>query len=384
MLQANSIKDSEKASLESNKTEASSKPSLNLLDLSLTEISKRSHSAKESRALLEAQASKQSETPPAKITKAPGSRPGADELRNYPELALSKQAMEALSDSSTPDPKQRWDKSNKLFHQAELSLEKYIEAQGGVAKMYASAKPFLTEIQNAVEQLKQGKRHLNGPDSKEKAEQEKQLQNIVKDFNSTETLSAIRGERGVQLQESLKNILTADEKDSLEDLNFVLNKVQLISSLRIQHAMMANQYGNANNEDNAKILSEEILKGIAASDPDTFRTSPEIHGLILQNQLGQAMDLSAGKAIALAFTDEAERTIAATQSPAAALLSDEERQNGAKQSMRLLLAALATNAQTTLEAWERWPSANQYRYFIDKARQIFSEQKKRENLAELV
>lgn len=303
----------------------------------------------------------------------------ADELRNYPELALSRQATEAFSDTQISNPVQRWNTSNKLFHQAELALERYIEGQGGVAKMYVNAKPFLSEIQNAVEQFKQGKRHLNVADSAQKVEQEKQLQERIKDFSAQDTLAGIRGERGADLQASLKQILNSDEKDSLDDLDFILNKIQLVASLRVQHSLLANQYANANNDENAKILSEEILKGIAATDPDTFRTSPEIHGLILQNQLGQPMDLSGGKAIALAFTDEAERTIAATQSPAAALLSNEERQNGANQSLRLLLAALATNEQTTLDAWERWPAANQYRYFIDKAKLIHSGQTKQSN-----
>ena len=366
MQRTHSIEDNFKTSLDQEpKAGENSKVHLNLLDLSAPENPKalQAHMAEMMKVAADTASA---DSAAVNSNKSPVS----DELRNYPELALSRQALDAFTDSNVSDPKERWNNSNKLFYQAELALERYVEGQGGVTKMYATAKPFLTEIQNAVDKFKQGKRRISGADSAEKKEQEKQLQQLVKDFTPQDTLSAIRGERGADLQDSLKKLLNADERDSLDDLDFVLNKIQLISSLRVQHALLANQYGSANNDENAKILSEQVLKGIAAADPDTFRTSPEIHGLILQNELGQPMDLSSGKAIALAFTDDAQRTIAQTQSPAAVLLSNDERQNGANQAMRLLLAALATNEQTTLNAWEHWSGANQYRYFIDKAKQF--------------
>lgn len=345
----------------------SAKLQLNLLEVSMPDMKSRT---------VDTAAAATDKAPEQATTKSTASQ--SEEAKLYPELILYKQALEAISETGT-ELKQRWEKANSLFHQAETVLERYIEGQGGAAKMSSSTQPYINELDSAIDAFRKSKRSLSGPDIPGKREQEDALRQVIKDLSQQDIVSALRGEKGETMQKLLISILNEDERESLADLDLILNKVQLVSSLRVKHALITNEYANATNDQVARILSEEILKSIAATDPDTFRTSPEIHGLILQSQIGQAMDLSNGKATALAFTDEAQRTIITTQSAAAVLLSNEERTAGASQALRLLAAALALNEQVVNEAWTRWQEGKNYQAFIERARQILDEQKKQAN-----
>lgn len=304
----------------------------------------------------------------------------ADESRDYPELVLTRKAVEVFADRST-DIKQNWEKANILLHQAEQMVEKYIEGQGGIVRMFQNANQFAAELYSAIDQFKQGKRGISGPDSPTKSEDEKKLREQIKDFSKQDELSALRGDRGADLQKALFGLLNNDEKDSLDDVNLLLNKAQLVSSIRVRHALLANQFATATNDQTAKYLSEELLKGIAAIDPDTFKTSPEIHGLILQSEKGKPMDLSEGKAISTAFADEAQKTISQTQIGPAILLGAAAMKAGQEQAIRLIAAAISANPQVAKESWASFQLADKFQPLFDRSQKLVDAVKHRSSIS---
>ena len=312
---------------------------------------------------------------------APADRPAdadlaaqqAEEARVYPELTLTRQALDALADRS--NPRQSWENANVLFHLAEVQVEKYIEYQGGIPKMFQNVNQLAEELYKGIDEFKQGKRGFNVPDYPNKTIDEERLREQIKNFSKKDQLAAIRGEKGPELRLALFNALDTEQKEILGEVDVALNKVELFSSIKLQHALAANKFGVENNDPGSRVLAENILKSIAATDPDTFRTSPEIHGLLLQSERGEPMDLTQGKAIATAMAEEAKKTIVTRVNSVDALFNPEARKEASEQALSYLVAALAANEQTTKSIWSSWSESQNFQALFSAAEAALAAQK---------
>lgn len=298
----------------------------------------------------------------------------AQEAQIYPELALTRQAMEALKEP-VGTAKEKWEKANAFFHIAEVQVEKYIEYQGGLNKIFHNVNQLAEELYKAIDDFSKSKRGISGADYPGKAADEAALRQQLTGMSKQDQLASIRGEKGAQLRESLFKMFNDDEKEIFSEIDVALNKVQLLSSIKLQHALAANKFGIENNEVSAKILAENILKSIAASDPETFKNNPEIRGLILQSERGEAMDLSEGKAFATAFTEEARKTIITTLTGVDALIDGEARRLGAERAVGLLVAALLANDKVTRAVWQAWTEGKNYSKIFSSAEAVIAAQK---------
>ncbi len=293
------------------------------------------------------------------------------ESKLYPELTLFRQAMETLKNKEG-DQKQNFEIANSYFHVAEIQLENYIEYQGGVTNMLKQAGLLADELYKAVDEFRAGTRSIEGPDFEGKKEIEARMRAELKDLSKQDILAALRGEKGFELRKSLFDCLNEDEKEMLAELDLALNKIQLLSSVKLQHALATNAFAIANNDPSAKILAENILKSIAASDPEGYRNNPEIRGLLLQSQYGQPMDLREGKAFATALCEEAQKTIVRMLMSADYLFDGEARMKAAEQAVGLLAAALAANGDTTRKMWASFPESKNYEGIFKAAETVVS------------
>ncbi len=294
------------------------------------------------------------------------------EARLYPELSFSKRAADVLA-AAAGTAREKWDQANALFHVAEIQVEKYIDLQGGIQKMFHKVSQLADEIYNVMDNFVKGNRGMKIPDSPEKPIQEDSLRQQLKSLNKDERLAAMRGEKGSALREGIFKICDDEEKDAFNEIDIALNKVQLHSSIKLQHALAANKYAAENNDISAKILSENILKSIAALDPDTYKNSPEIHGLILQSERGERMDLSEGKALSTALTAEAQKVIQMTLEGPDAAFDGDGRKQGAEQAAKFLAAALATNKSVCQNVWSSWDYAKKYNSIFSVAESLVSQ-----------
>lgn len=310
--------------------------------------------------------------PPKEIDKAALAQAMKEqEARVYPELSFSRKAMDVLS-GVAGTAKEKWDQANALFHVAEIQVEKFIDLQGGIQKMFHKVSQLADELYNVMDNFVKGNRGLKTADGPEKPKQEADLREQIGKLNKSERLAAIRGEKGPALREGIFNICDDEEKDAFTEIDVALNKVQLHSSIKLQHALAANKYAMDNNDINAKILAENILKSIAAVDPDTYRNSPDLHGLILQSERGEPMDISEGKAFSTAMTAEAQKVIQMNLEGPDAAFDGEARKQGAEQAAKLLAAALASNRNVCKSVWETWEYAKKYQAIFSTAESMIA------------
>lgn len=342
--------------------------------VSLTELTADKSSSKNetSNKVTEAESSPPNKLPELQNEKDIEKTAKEQEARLYPELAFSKRAADVLA-SVAGTAREKWDQANALFHVAEIQVEKYIDLQGGIQKMFHKVSQLADEIYNVMDNFIKGNRGLKIADGPEKPKQEDILRQHLKNLNKDERLAALRGEKGAALREGIFNICDDEEKDAFNEIDIALNKVQLHSSIKLQHALAANKYAAENNDINAKILSENILKSIAAVDPETYKNSPEIHGLILQSERGERMDLTEGKALSTALTSEAQKVIQMTLEGPDAAFDGDSRKLGAEQAAKFLAAALATNKLVCQNVWSSWDYAQKYNSIYAVAESLVSQ-----------
>lgn len=293
----------------------------------------------------------------------------AEELRAYPELALLTEAEQVLADKSL-DSKTSWEKASTLFHLAELQLENQIDLLGGAQAMRKKTELFAVDIVRAIENFKKNERGFQTADYPNKATDERQLRELIKDLPASEVISSMLAERDLKLSEQLLKALDDDEKEMLAEMKYMSNKLQILPAIKIKHALAANNQFAKTGDVSDKIFAENILKSYAATDPAGYQSSPEIKGLLIQSQRGESMDLSDGKATALAFTEEAKRVILMALAGVDAIFNGEQRQAAALQSIKLLAAGLAANFELANKHWHDWPNSKSYPIIFQRAKEM--------------
>lgn len=311
------------------------------------------------------------ESKPADITAADLQK---TEAALYPELILTRQALDALADRS--DPKKAWENANAFFHLAGVQVERYIEYQGGISKIFHNVNQLAEELYKGIDEFKQGKRGFDLPEFAGKQLEEERLRELVKDFDKKDMLASIRGEKGQDLRTAFFNVFNIEEKEMLSEVDLALNKVELLSSIKLQQALAANKYAVENKDLTARVLAENVLKSIAATDPDTFKSSLEIQGLLLQSERGEAMDLTEGKASATALAEEAKKTIITKVSSVDALFNPDARKQAAEEALGFLVAALAANETVARRIWATWSESDKFQGLFSAAEAALAAQKK--------
>ncbi len=252
----------------------------------------------------------------------------------FPELKLTKQAMDLMADK-TKDPKEQWKQADALFKQAEASIEAEIMQRGqgktvaeSLQRVNENVESMKSQLMMSLDNFKNDRTKLPGPDGPEKDKDAK----IVKDLMSrtdkdhpngmtpNEMLDALLGQTGKpaspetqQLQLAMQRVLTDADRGTLNALAILQQKSEGVAWIRMQHALKASEYGFAVGDETAKKQGKELVESIATVDPRTFSQSPEVLGALKQAEQGKQIETANGKAAAVAFSESAKDTISKTQ-----------------------------------------------------------------------
>lgn len=247
----------------------------------------------------------------------------AQEKQNklFPEIKLLKEAQEILA----KDPK-NWAAADAKFKEAAAAIDAEIKEKGGLDRVRQDINSIESQLRMSMEAFVKGSRSIPGADGPEKEQLEKQLREVCKQIMDQDVpgkpgekvgvnglMNALRGGNGEQLQAVLAKTMTETDRQMMQNMLILEDKQSNVSNIRLAHAIAASEYGHKNNDKAAKEQSIAILESVAAVDPVSFKQDPNILGAIKQAKDGKQMDLTDGKARAMAFSDAAEKTIAATQ-----------------------------------------------------------------------
>ena len=271
----------------------------------------------------------------------------------FPELKLTRQAMEIMEKSKTvpaadtPAGKElraslglaenasdkdvqaaAWKQADTLFKQAEEAIEKEVMQKGqgkdvaeSLNKMNATIDAMKTQLGMALDDFKNNRRQLPGPDGAGKDSDTKVVRDAMtkadKDhptgLSQVEMVQALMGQKGPELQAYMQRALTDAEKSTLNSMAILSQKAQSVSLIRMQHALKASEFGFKVGDDSAKAQAKELVESIAKVDPVTFSQSPEVLGALKQAEQGRQMDVADGKAATIAFSEAAKDNITKTQ-----------------------------------------------------------------------
>lgn len=271
----------------------------------------------------------------------------------FPELKLTRQAMEIMEKTKTvpaadtPAGKElrkslglaenasdkdvqaaAWKQADTLFKQAEESIEKEVMQKGqgkdvaeSLNKMNATIDAMKTQLGMALDDFKNNRRALPGPDGPGKDSDTKVVRDAMtkvdKDhptgLTTPEMVAALMGQKGPELQAFMQRALTDSEKGTLNSMAILAQKAQSVSLIRMQHALKASEFGFKVGDDGAKKQAKELVESIAKVDPVTFSQSPEVLGALKQAEQGRQMDVADGKAATIAFSEAAKDNITKTQ-----------------------------------------------------------------------
>ncbi len=240
----------------------------------------------------------------------------------FPDLKISRDALSVLSDKSK-DPKQAWAQADQLFKQAEALADKEVMERGGgktvaesLDKLNQAIGSMQMQLQMGLDSFKQGNRHLEGPEGPQRDKDEQAIRSAMKDMNQQDMLQALIGKQGPAMQEAMQRALTAPERLTLQNMAVLAQKVQDPAGIRKQHAVEASKVGIELHDKGIQDSAKPIMESIAAVDPVTFNTTPEILGALKQAELGKQMNIEDGSAAALAYTEAAKDAIDKTQTGA--------------------------------------------------------------------
>lgn len=270
-----------------------------------------------------------------------GLHPDSASDRIYPEAKVARQATAALSDTSL-DPKQRWTKAEELYKEAEKLIDDDVMARGQGKDLADSVSKLHVQLDLEQEAIHAGAERLSVELNKYKtnpgmfsaSENQKLLLDKILSqskgsgaagaITKDDVLGTLLANNGPEMLASMKDLLKEKlgelpERDrialnSLEKNVVLEEKLGLVTSIRFQHAIATSQYGFNNNDDLAKAKANELIESIKSIEPTKYRFSPEFLGVLKQAELGKMLDVSEGKAAALAYHDAALSSIAIRQS----------------------------------------------------------------------
>ena len=230
----------------------------------------------------------------------------------YPELKFVEQAQKALADK-TKDPKAAYAEADKFFTQGTAAIDKEVADRGGIDKLKQSRDAIGLQLGMALSNFEKGVRGLPGPDSPEKAAAEKRIRESIKGSSPEQLLEALKGNFGPEVQQNLLATLTESDMTMVQNFSQLSSKIQNYSAIRMMHAVAASEYGHKNNDQKAKDQAVELIQSIRKLDPQTFSESADFQGALKQAQDGRVINLKDDRAAAIAYSEAAKRTIAASQ-----------------------------------------------------------------------
>ncbi|MBX9569181.1 MAG: hypothetical protein K2X77_09820 [Candidatus Obscuribacterales bacterium] len=238
----------------------------------------------------------------------------------FPEIKLLKEAQELAKDPN------KWAEANAKFKEAADAIDAEIKERGGLDAVRTNINGMEANLRMSLDAFVKGSRSIPGGETAEGKQLEEQLRTFAKQIMDQDVqgvpgkkagldglMNALRGGNGDQIQSVLAKALTAGDRETMQNMLILEDKQSNVSNIRLAHAIAASEYGHKKNDKAAKESSIAILESIAQVDPASFKGNPNILGALKQAKDGKQMDLTEGKARAMAFSDAKEKTIAATQ-----------------------------------------------------------------------
>lgn len=245
----------------------------------------------------------------------------AQEKQNklFPEIKLLKEAQELAKDPN------KWADADKKFQEAEAAIDKEIADNGGIDQVRQNIQSIEAQLRMSLDSFVKESRTIPGPEGAEKEAQAKELREFCKKIMDQDDpqkpgskvgvaglMNALRGANGDQIQAILAKTLTETDRQMMQNMLILEDKQSNVAAIRLAHALAASEHGHKTNNKESKEQAVKILESIAQIDPAGFK-NPNILGALKQAKDGKQMDLTEGKARAMAFSDAAEKTIANTQ-----------------------------------------------------------------------
>jgi hypothetical protein len=244
--------------------------------------------------------------------------------RLYPELKLAREAGKIHAGNPA-----EWRKVNAKYKAAEETIDSEIIQIGrgknvadSLMLIRANTDAMQFQLRMALDDFKNEKRRLpiiSGQSEAQRDADEKIVRGLIKGnptanpalqpWTRNDMESALLGNHGPVFQRAMLRVLTPSERESYDNMVMLAQKSQEPALIRMQHAIDASEYGFRHNDQKAKDQAKSIVESIAAVDPDTFKSSPEILGALKQADAGKQIDVATGRAAAVAFSEAAKTTI---------------------------------------------------------------------------